>query len=187
MAKTYKGVISHFNAAPNDVKEYFPDFVELVEKYPWEVSVSYFFSRVEQAKHMTIYCGVVKKHWCDSALTKQMVNEEHMSRGRFKELFKTVFGKNISKPILEKLELGESMRDKIAHGKAWTQKEVREGLVNSIDFAIEFNDFVQATAGFRPFGNLKGFKGRAESLPKSTTRWVLQGMGINNKSANKAN
>ncbi len=187
MAKTYKGVISHFNKAPNEVRDYFPDFTQLVEKYPWEVSVSYFFSRVEQAKHMTIYCGIVKLHWCDSALTRKMVNEEHMSRGRFKTLFKTVFGKNISESILRKLESGESVRDKIAHGKSWTQKEVRGGLVSSIDFSIEFNDFVQNIAGFRPFGNLKGFKGRAESLPKSTTKWVLQGMGINDKSANKAN
>ena len=187
MAKTYKGVLSHFTKASKDVRDYFPDFPDLVEKYTWEVSVSYLFSRIEQAKHMTIYCGIVKKHWCNSEITRQLVNEEHMSRGRFKELFKTVFGKNIPKLILEKLEAGESMRDKIAHGKSWTQKEVREGLVSAIDFATKFNDFVQTEAGFRPFGDLRGFKGRAESLPKPTTRWVLQGMGIPKKSANKAN
>jgi hypothetical protein len=187
VAKTYKEVLNHFNNAPSDVREYFPDFPELVERYTLEVSVSYLFSRIEQAKHMTIYCGIVKKHWCNSALTKQMVNEEYMSRGRFKELFKIVFGKNVSKRILEKLEVGESMRDKITHGKPWTPKEVREGLVSAIDFATEFNEFIQNSAGFRPFGSLQGFKGRAESLPKSTTRWVLQGMSIPKKSANKAN
>ena len=187
MAKTYKGVINHFKKSPNEVQEYFPEFIDLVENYPWEVSVSYMFSKIEQAKHMTIYCGIVKNHWCESTLTRKMVNEEHMSRGRFKELFKTVFGKNISKTVLEKLEVGESMRDKIAHGKNWTQKEVREGLVSAIDFATKFNELVYNLAGFKPFGNLKGFKGRAESLPKETTRWVLLGMGINNKTANKAN
>lgn len=185
VVKTYKGVIHHFNDAPDDVKDYFPNFVELVENYPWDVSVSYFFSRIEQAKHMVIYCGIVKLHWCESTLTRTMVDKEHMSRGRFKELYKTVFGKNIKSEIIIKLENGEKARDKIAHGKNWTEKEVREGLVSAIDFASEFNDFVQEDAGFRPFGSLKGFKGRAESLPKSTTRWVLQGMGIPKQSANK--
>lgn len=181
MSKTYRGLINHFSNAPKQVQEYFPDFIELVEKYPWEVSISYMFSRIEQAKHMTIYCGIVKRHWCEKSLTKRAVNEEHMTRGRFKELFITVFNVKIPSDLLSKLELGESARDKIAHGKNWTQKEVREGLTATIDFASEFNEFVSKKAGFRPFGNLTGFKGRAESLPKATTQWVLRGMGIPNK------
>jgi len=139
------------------------------------------FSRIEQAKHMTIYCGIVKKHWCEIGLTRRAVNEEHMSRGRFKELFKTVFSEKIPDTLISKLEKGEKARDKIAHGKNWTQKEVREGLTAAIDFSVEFNDFVDKKAGFRPFGSLKGFKGRAESLSKATTNWVLKGMGIPNK------
>jgi hypothetical protein len=178
MAKTYLGVITHFETLPEEVQDYFPEFTDLVETYPWEVSVNYMFSKIEQAKHMTIYCGIVKKHWCEATLTRKMVNEEYMSRNRFKELFRTVFGRNIPKTILENLKVGESMRDKIAHGKYWTEKEVREGLVSAMTFAKEFNELVSHLGGFKPFGNLKGFKGRAESLPKETTRWVLLGMGI---------
>ena len=62
MAKTYKSVIHHFQAAPERVQNYFPDFVQLVDQYDWEVSVSYVFSRIEQAKRMKIYCGIVKLH-----------------------------------------------------------------------------------------------------------------------------
>lgn len=178
MVKSYPALVKHFKSSPDIVQNYFPDFIELVEIYDWDVSVSYIFSRVELAKHMTIYCGIVKLHWCESTLTKKMVYEEHMSRSRFKELFKTVFGKSIPKDLIEKLEKGEKVRDKIAHGKRWQEKEVREGLTNIIDFASEYNEFVFNLAGFRPFGNLTGFKGRAESLEKSTTRWVLKGMGI---------
>ena len=181
MTKTYKGVISHFKNAPDQIQAYFPEFVELVEKYPWQVSVSYIFSKIEYVKRITIYCGIVKLHWCESSLAWKMITEEHMSRGRFKELFKIVFGKDIPKDLLSKLEAGENVRDQIAHGKEWKGAEVRNGLVNTIDFLIEFNEYVYKLAEFKPFGSLKGFKGRAEPLEKSTTRWVLKGMGIPKK------
>lgn len=169
---------------PAQIQEYFPDFIELVEKYPWEVSVSYVFSRIELAKHMTIYCGIVKLHWCEAQLTRKAIDEEHMSRGRFKELFHTVFGERIPHDLLMKLEGGEKIRDKIAHGKNWEAKDVRESLVNVLTFAADFNEFVYKHGAFRPFGNLKGFKGRAESIHKSTTSWVLRGMGIPRKNNN---
>ena len=40
------------------------------------------------------------------------------------------------------------------------------------------NDWVYQAAGVRPFGDKRGFKGRAEALDKSTTRWILKGMGL---------
>ena len=33
-------------------------------------------------------------------------------------------------------------------------------------------------AEFRPFGDLRGFKGRGQPLERTTTRWVLKGMGM---------
>ena len=181
MAKTYKGVIQHYQAAPEGVRNYFPDFVELVERYNWEVPISYVFSRIEQARRITIYCGIVKLHWCESTLTWKLVSEDHMARGRFRELFKIVFGRKIPDDLMTKLEKGEDVRDKIAHGMKWTPKEAREGLTSVLDFATEFNDFVYQLAGFRPFGDLRGYKGRKEPLTKTTTRWILRGMGIPQK------
>jgi hypothetical protein len=101
-----------------------------------------------------------------------------MDRGRFKDLFKVVFGRKIPDELTAKLEKGEAIRDKIAHGLVWKQIEAREGLVSVVEFATEFNEFVYHEAGFRPFGNLRGYKGRKQPLPKETTRWVLRGMGI---------
>lgn len=181
MAQNYIQVIRHYEAAPEQVRNYFPSLAELVEKYNWEVPISYAFSQLERAKRSTIYCGVVKLHWCESTLTRKLVDEDHLSRGRFKELFKVVFGKPVPKLLVEKLEKAEAIRDKISHGMPWQPAEAREGLVNLIDFATEFNEFVAAKADFRPFGDLRGFKGRKESLTKQTTRWVLRGMGIPEK------
>lgn len=174
----YKQVLKHFNNAPKDVREYFPTFPELVEKYSWDVSISYVFSRVEAVKHMTIYCGVVKLHWANSEMTRTLVDKDHMSRGRFRELFKTVFGKPIRADLLAKLSEAETVRDKIAHGKKFTDAQARAALIDILDFAAGFNDFVEQEAGFRPFGDLRGFKGRKEALSKQTTRWILRGMGI---------
>lgn len=181
----YLQVLNHFKAKPQEVREYFPSFEELVEGYPWDVSVSYVFSRVEAAKHSTIYCGIVKIHWAESTMTRDMIDKDHMSRGRFRDLFKTVFGKPIQKELLEKLSEAEDVRDKIAHGKKWTDAQARKALKDIFDFATDFNEFVQEVAGFKPFGSLKGFKGRKESLPKETTRWVLRGMGIPAKAEDK--
>jgi len=181
MAKSYQGVIRQYVEAPQQIRDYFPSFVELVKEHNWEIPISYVFSRVELAKRNTIYCGIVKLHWCDAELTRKLVNEDHMSRSRFLDLFRVVFGHRVPNNVVAKLEGGEQVRDKVAHGMKWHPAEARQGLVNVIDFAKDFNDFVDGKAGFRPFGDLRGFKGRREPLTKATTRWVLKGMGIPRK------
>ena len=177
----YLQVLNHFNAMPQEVKDYFPSFINLVEGYSWDVSVSYVFSRVEAVKHATIYCGIVKLHWTDSALTRELIDKDHMSRGRFRDLFKIVFGKPITKNLADKLSEAESIRDKIAHGKKWNDAQARKSLIDIFEFAGGFNTFVNESAGFKPFSDLRGFKGRKQPLPKTTTRWVLLGMGIPGK------
>ncbi len=174
----YKQVLTHFESKTESVRNYFESFPELVEGYDWEISISYVFTRVEIAKHSTLYCGLVKKHWTDSKMTREALDRDHMSRGRFRELFKTVFGASIPAGLLEKLAAGERVRDRVAHGKWLEPAQARQGLVDVFDFADGFNLHVSDLAGFTPFGSLQGFKGRAEALPKQTTHWVLKGMGI---------
>ncbi|MCB1611884.1 MAG: hypothetical protein KDI60_09035 [Xanthomonadales bacterium] len=174
----YKQVLNRFQELPKEIQEYFPSFAELVESYSWDVSLSYVFSRVEAAKHTTIYCGIVKLHWTDSALTREFIDKDHMSRGRFRDLFKIVFGKPMTKELLASLSEAESIRDRVAHGKSWSEPQARKALIDIFNFAEGFNALVYSLAGFRPFGQLRGFKGRKQALPKETTRWVLRGMGI---------
>lgn len=177
----YKQLLAHFKGKPQEIQDYFPAFPDLVEGYSWDVAVSYVFSRVEAVKHATIYCGIVKLHWTDSTLTRELVDKDHMSRGRFRELFKIVYGKPIDDALLKKLGEAEAIRDKIAHGKKWTDEQARTALKDIFDFAEGFNIFILSIANLKPFGDLRGFKGRKESLPKETTRWVLRGMGIPSK------
>lgn len=108
-----------------------------------------------------------------------------MSRGRFRSLFKTVFGEHIPDAILAKLSAAEAVRDRFTHGKMFepTQAQSRQAMIEIFEFAEEFSVYVHGLAGFRPFGDLRGFKGRAEPLSKETTKWVLLGVGIPAKSA----
>ena len=184
-AATYKGVLSEFKKKPEDVQAYFADYESLLREYSWDVSVSYVFSRVEGIKHWTIYCGIVKLHRTDAALTKSLVDKDHMSRGRFRSLFKTVFGEAIPEPIQKKLSAAEAVRDRFIHGKMFepTQAQARQAMIDIFEFVEEFSTYVHGLAGFRPVGDLRGFKGRAEPLSRETTKWVLLGMGIPAKPA----
>ena len=178
MTANYKQLLSAFRAKPKSVRNYFVDFSSLVEDYEWGVSVSYVFARIEAVKHTTLYCGIVKLHRCNSELTWEMLNKDHLSRGRFWDLFQVVFGKRVPQPILDKLSSAEKMRDKVAHGKRQPDADIRTGLRDAFEFCEVFNDFVYSVGGFRPFGDLRGFAGPREKLSKETTRWVLRGMGI---------
>ena len=106
-----------------------------------------------------------------------------MTRPRFNELFKIVFGAAVPDDIQDLLTRGESVRDKIAHGMGWSRPEARGALIAVLDFATAFNQFVSQKAGFEPFGDLRGFKGRKQPLTRATTRWILKGMGIPRKEA----
>ena len=55
---------------------------------------------------------------------------------------------------------------------------MREALVDVIEYAETLNAELKASAGFEPFGDLRGFKGRAKSLDDATSRLVLKGLGF---------
>jgi hypothetical protein len=175
---TWKGVVAEYDKCAEDTRDYLEHFPSLTKSYPWDVVITYLFGRVELAQNMTIYCGCVKCHRVDTELAKIAVNNQHMTREGFKSLFKSIFGKPIPKEISTKLDLAEDIRDKILHGKSVTEADKRKAALDLIHYAEMFNNKMQEIAGFRPFGSLQGFKGRGQSLDKSTSRWVLKGIGF---------
>lgn len=177
-ASAMKAVLRQFENSPKEIKQYFATFPDLIKRYYWEVTISYVFSRIEFAKHMTIYCGIVKLHRAEADLTWRAVEATRMSRSQFRELFETVFGQPIRRDLLKMLESAEGVRDRVVHGKLVREAEIRRAMLDILAFAAGFNDFIYSMAQFRPFGKLRGFKGRAKSLEKSTTRWILKGMRL---------
>ena len=171
-------LIRVFESQPNEIKSYFGQSPELIKNFSWDVSISYIFSRIEIVKRTSLYCGLVKIHWTQPALTRSLLDKEHITRARFKDLFRVIFDKQISPEILAKLSRAEAIRDKVAHGKSLTQAEARQCIADALGFANDYSYFMLETLGSSPFADLRGFKGRAEPLTKETTRWVLRGMGI---------
>ena len=178
LARSRKGVLNDYNAAPAQVQKFFVHLPKLLDDLSLDVSLSYVFSQVELAQNLTLYCGIVKLHRADSTLARTAIDTHHMSRGDFKQKFEAVFGKPIPEKIGKLLETAEATRDRVMHGKSTTEKEKRQALVDVLQYAREFNELVVSLASFRPFGELRGFKGRAKPLDKSTTRWLLKGMGF---------
>ena len=58
--------------------------------------------------------------------------------------------------------------------KMCSEPDMRTAVYRLIEYSELFNDFTFQLAGFKPFGNLRGFKGRAEPLNKTTTKWLLK-------------
>ena len=173
-----KGILNQYDRLPDEIKKYFGHFPKLAEEFPWDVSISYLFSLVELAHNMTIYCGVVKLHRVDSALARTAVDNFHMTRSGFKDLYETILGRPLKKSIADKIAESEEVRDRILHGKSVSQENKRKAVSGVLKYAEEFNAEMYNIAGFKPFGSLQGFKGRAKPLDKSTSRWILKGIGL---------
>ena len=175
---SWRGVRNKLCDAPEEVQEYFKPAAELIEHYPWEVSLSYLFARVERAHLMAVYCGVVKLHRVEATLAKKAVDLFHNTREDYNALFERVFGRKIPQRLLTILEGAQNVRDRVLHGKTVTEADYRMAIAAIIDYATKFNEVCHGRGGFRPFGDLRGYKGAGASLGASTSRWVLKGIGL---------
>lgn len=169
-----------FNISTPEVQDYFKHLPKLLDNFPLDISIGYLFSCIEMAQNLTLYCGVVKLHHGEITLTWQAIDNQHITRDKFRDYFKIIFGKEIDQNAISKIKNAEKTRDKIMHGKPSSYNEQKQAIIDIIDYAEAFNILVQKYSGFKPFGNLRGFKGRGISLDKSTTRWILKGMGFEN-------
>ena len=173
-----KGVVKRYRAAPENIRDFFFDLDKLVEHYPLEISISYLFGLVELAQNNTLYCGVVKLHRVDAELANKAIDAHELYKDDFRQFYEAIFGKKIKKSTFEKLDEAQKVRNRIVHGKSVEDKDKRKAIADVLEFAEKFNADVDEIAGFMPFGDLRGFKGRGKPLDKSTSRWVLKGIGL---------
>lgn len=110
-----------------------------------------------------------------------------MTRKEFRKLFSSVFGKDIPAQITATIGAAERIRDKVIHGKTVHEADFRMATLRVIEYAESMNDLVHGIAAFKPFTNdLRGFTGRGESLDKSTTKWLMIGLGFTHKDSQEA-
>jgi hypothetical protein len=177
-SSTYKAVLKRFEQSTPSVKWYLDQMPSLIKGFPWEVSLAWVFLRVEQAHHRALYCGVVKRHRADCEIAERAINGHHMTRQGFNELFANVFGCELSEVTSKKIAKAELVRDRVIHGKDVKDAAMRNALVDVIEYAELLNAEVKGHVCVEPFGRLTGFKGRGKPLDKSTSRWLLKGIGF---------
>lgn len=173
------GLLKYFEQQSHAVRDYFRHLPKLVDQFPLDVALSYVFAQVELAQNMALYCGIAKIHHADSNLAYRAVQKYHMTRGAFLEKYATIYGKPIPSEIVDLLITAEGVRDRVMHGKGATDDQKRNAIARVLAYATQLNAHTVALQGAAPFGDLRGFKGAAKSIDKSTTRWMLKGMGFN--------
>jgi len=175
---SYKALLKIYEALPDEVKGHFQHIPKLIEDFPYDVSLAYSFLKIEQAQNRALYGGVVKIHRGQAEFVRRIMNFQHLTRDGFKELYKNVFGIALPKGTAEKLDDAEKTRDRVIHGKSVPDNEMREAIADCLHYGELLNTDVSTVAGFKPFGDMRGFKGRADSLDKRTTKWLMRGLGF---------
>lgn len=182
IAASRRGLRNLYNRLPVEVQGLFGELPVLLDgDLSLDIALAYVFFRVEQGQHLTLYCGARKLHKTESTLTWQALDGHHMTRDEFRSLFKTVYGFPVDGDTLDCIARAEAIRDRVMHGKKATDAEKREAISRVLQYAAMMNELVavKKRLGFRPFsGNLRGVVGRLDHLDKSTTRWILKGMGF---------
>ncbi|MFP6845543.1 MAG: hypothetical protein VB958_10065 [Thalassolituus sp.] len=168
-----------YEARNDEVRLYFEHFLAVLDNnLPYHICLAYVFLKMEQAQNRALYGGVDKIHRGKRDFVSRVMNFQHLTRDGFKDIYKNVFGKNITTATTKRLEEAESIRDKVIHGKDVPDNELREAIADVLEYAELLNKEVSEIAGFKPFGSMKGFKGRADSLDNRTTKWLMKGLGF---------
>lgn len=173
-----KRLLKIYGDLPEDVAGHFVHVSKLVVDFPYEVALAYSFLKIEQAQNRALYGGVVKLHRGEAKFVHRVMNAQHLTRGGFKEIYKNVFGVALTNVTVAKLNKAEAIRDRVIHGKSVDDNEMREAIADCLEYACLLNVEVSASAGFKPFGDMRGFKGRADPLDVRTTKWLMRGLGF---------
>ena len=176
--KTKAGLKKAYETCPQEVREYFEQVPKLLDDFPMDVCLAYVFSRLELGQNMALYCGAVKLHKVNSELAKNAVERQYMSRKKFIEFYKTIFALDLPDIVRKDSERMEKTRDRIMHGKKANDDEIRNAIACVLHYAKEVNKQLDAKYQLKPFGKLQGFAGGSKQLNKSTSRFVLLGMGF---------
>lgn len=176
---SYKALQKCYDSKSAEVKGHFGHLPALIkDDWPYEIAIAYVFLKIEQAQNRSLYGGVVKVHRCNAEFARRLMNYQHLTRDGFKQLYKNVFGRALPTAVADLMADAEKSRDKVIHGKDVSDSELRGAIADVLEYAEVFNTEVNDVAGFKPLGDMRGFKGRAEPLDKRTTKWLMRGLGF---------
>lgn len=185
--RSYKGLLSYYDTELDDgIRKYFSCLPVLLkqEEIPLEVVLAYLFLKIEQAQNRCLYGGIVKIHRAEVNFASRIINQQHLTRDGFQKLYKNIFGTSLSSEAIGAIKEAENVRDQVIHGKDVKIDKLRYAIVSCLKYAKLVNSEISSMqeAGFKPFGDMRGFKGRGESLDKRTTKWLMKGLGFEARS-----
>ena len=159
--KSYKGILIEYQSLPENIQKYFEYLPELI-KGDYEIAIAYLFFKIEQGQNRLLYGGAVKLFAADIEVARNIVNYHHLTRDGFKQIYKNIFNKPLPDSIIKQLK----------------EAEIRKAINDFLIYAKLVNEEIKNIASFEPFGDMRGFKGRKESLSKDVTHFLLKGLGF---------
>ena len=175
---SYRSVLRVYNGCSDPIRNFYCNFEGLLNDYEYEVSVAYVFLKLEQAYNRCLYGGVRKLHKVNAEIASTIMQKQHLTREGFLRLFENVFSQPLNSDVVKKIKFAEKVRDKIIHGKSVQDADKRKCLTDVLQYSREIEREVENIGGFNPFGDMRGVTGRAKPLEKSTSRWVMKGLGF---------
>ena len=179
--KTKIGLLKVLNSCSDSVQSYFEHLPKLLDDFPLEVTLAYCFARLELGQNMALYCGAVKLHRANAEIASSVVSTHRMDRKGFLKLYETVYGFEPPEAAGTSLKTAENTRDTLMHGKKPSVDSLRNAIARVLEYSDAMNSQLNARRGLRPFGDLRGFAGKAKKLDRRTTVFMLRGMGFNLK------
>ena len=177
----YAMVYNYYKSLPDIIQKHFDLSVIIIvidDKNSLDVLIPYLFMKVEQAQRMILYAAMVKKYKIDKDLASGALDNLRIKRKDFRELYEILAGKPIDAETIEYAKDAEKFRDNILHGKTVKTEDKGRAACNIFTYSVLLNEQVDKDFGFEPFGNMTGFKGKVQSHDKTTSRWMLIGMGL---------
>lgn len=145
-------------------------------RLPFEITIAYMFMQVEKAHLNTIYYRLIQRYRVHRGLARRVADYPRLNSGStrsnralIKTMMNTVLGTHISNNTWRLFDNAyKNVRNKILHGTAVGNLEMRECIKDVIDYASQLNIEVNSIAGFEPFGlDLRGSKWKGSNYLQS--------------------
>ncbi len=166
---------------PDIIQKHFILSIEIIvidHKNALDILIPYLFMKVEQVQRLILYAAMVKKYKIDKDLASTALDNLHMTREKFRELYEILAGNPIDAKTIKYSKEAEKFRDNILHGKDVKTEDSAYAACDIFSYSVLLNEQVDKDFGFEPFGDMRGFKGNVQPHDKIASKWMLIGMGL---------
>ncbi len=163
-------------------------------KHALSMLVVYLCMRIEQAQRRTLYCDMIKRYNIKKEVAHDTLDSLKLYRPQFFETYKklaqepyeNVTKTSISAETMALMSGTRKVRNAIVHGDdsiqgddgKITDSKKATTIITLLEYAIELNKEVLYISKFQPFGDLRGFKGRAEPNDEAISKQILERLEI---------